>query len=295
MGNKEAVSTPRGEAAAAATAAAAAGTWATLERLLQTDPVKLKQSGADRRRQTTHDRLRLACAWRLENPLLWNKYTIGVESVAVEMGRIRLESVEATGGDPPLTCGVANAMPGHTRPDVNEAFLMHGTNAGVLLNILAGGLNERYAGTGAGAAYGEGIYLAEDAGKNDQYTKADLQHGGEPELHHRLYARGAGHHPGTVFYILVCRVALGHQVRTKGSGKLAMSHDTNRPVFPISVRELDRVDGVSPDVLHHSLRAPDPKPADVRYREFVVFHSEYTYPEYLLAYQRFEGDRGPLA
>jgi hypothetical protein len=55
------------------------------------------------------------------------------------------------------------------------------------------------------------------------------------------------------------------------------------------------VDGVSPDVLHHSLRAPDPKPADVRYREFVVFHSEYTYPEYLLAYQRFEGDRGPLA
>jgi hypothetical protein len=33
----------------------------------------------------------------------------------------------------------------------------------------------------------------------------------------------------------------------------------------------------------------------VRYREFVVFHSEYTYPEYLLVYQRFEGDRGPLA
>jgi hypothetical protein len=107
---------------------------------------------------------------------------------------------------------------------------MHGTNAGVLLNILAGGLNERYAGTGAGAAYGKGLYLAEDAVKNDQYTKADLQHGGEPELHHRLYARGAGHHPGMVFYILVCRVALGHQVRTKGSGKLAMSHDTNRRV-----------------------------------------------------------------
>jgi hypothetical protein len=26
----------------------------------------------------------------------------------------------------------------------------------------------------------------------------------------------------------------------------------------------------------------------VRYREFIVFHSDYIYPEYLLAYQRFE-------
>ena len=31
-----------------------------------------------------------------------------------------------------------------------------------------------------------------------------------------------------------------------------------------------------------------------RYREFIVFHSEYIYPEYLVAYQRYEGDRGPL-
>jgi len=28
----------------------------------------------------------------------------------------------------------------------------------------------------------------------------------------------------------------------------------------------------------------------VRYREYLVFH----YPEYLLAYQRYEGNRGPL-
>jgi len=32
--------------------------------------------------------------------VLWNRYTIGVERVAVDMGRIRLEGVEATGGDP---------------------------------------------------------------------------------------------------------------------------------------------------------------------------------------------------
>jgi hypothetical protein len=28
---------------------------------------------------------------------------------------------------------------------------------------------------------------------------------------------------------------------------------------------------------------------------FIVFHSEYIYPEYLRAYQRYEGGCGPMA
>jgi hypothetical protein len=154
-------------------------------------------------------------------------------------------------------------------------------------------MNERFAGTAAGAAYGEGSYLAEDAGKNDQYTKVDLQYDGSSELHKRLYAHGA-RHPGMVFYILVCRVALGHQVRTQQAGRDATSTDTSRRVFPISFRELDTVAGVSPPVHHHSLLA-DVIGIGRRYREYIVFHSEYIYPEYLLAYQRYEGDRGPMA
>ena len=280
-------------------------TWAALERLLQTDPVKLKQSGADRG-GTTHDRLKLACAWRLENPALWDKYMSGVQGVMNDMKRIRQCQVAsakrirqcqvaAAGGAPPLTCRVAGALPGDLRVDVNEALLMHGTNAGVLFNILSTGMNERFAGTAAGAAYGEGSYLAEDAGKNDQYTKVvDPQYDGSSELHKRLYAHGA-RHQGMVFYILVCRVALGHHVRTKQAGRDAVSTDTGRRVFPISFRELDTVAGVSPPVHHHSLLAPDPTPSHVRYREFIVFHSEYIYPEYLLAYQRYEGGCGPMA
>ena len=261
-------------------------TWAALERLLQTDPVKLKQSGADRRAPVTHDRLELACAWRLENPSLWEKYMSGVQGVMNDMKRIRQGRVASAGGAPPLTCRVADALPGDLRVDVNEAFLMHGTNAGVLINILSTGMNERFAGTAAGAAYGEGSYLAEDAGKNDQYTKVDPQYDGSSELHKRLYAHGARHHPGKVFYILVCRVALGHQVRTQEHGPLATSSDTGRRVFPISFRELDTVAGVSPPVHHHSLLA-DVIGIGRRYREYIVFHSEYIYPEYLLAYQRY--------
>jgi len=267
-------------------------TWAALERLLQTDPVKLKQSGTDRG-GTTHDRLKLASAWRLENPARWETYMSGVQGVMNDMKRIRQGRVASAGGAPPLTCRVADALPGDLRVDANEAFLMHGTNAGVLINILSTGLNERFAGTAVGAAYGEGLYLAEDAGKNDQYTKVDLQYDGSSELHKRLYAHGARHHPGKVFYILVCRVALGHHVRTKQAGRDATSTDTGRRVFPISFRELDTVAGVSPPVLHHSLLADVSPP--YRYREFIVFHSEYIYPEYLLAYQRYEGDRGPMA
>jgi serine/threonine protein kinase len=268
------------------------GTWAALERLLQTDPVKLKQSGADRR-GTTHDRLKLACAWRLENRVLWEKYMVGVQEVMNGMKRIRQGGVASAGGVPPLTRRVADALPGDLRVDVNEAFLMHGTNAGVLINILSAGMNERFAGTAAGAAYGEGSYLAEDAGKNDQYTKVDPQYDGSSELHKRLYAHGA-RHQGKVFYILVCRVALGHQVRTQQNGQGAKSTDNGRPVFPISFRELSTVHGISPPVHHHSLLA-DVMDSGARYREYIVFHSEYIYPEYLLAYQRFDGDRGPIA
>ena len=268
-------------------------TFAALGRLLETDKAKLKKSGADRQ-GTSHDTLKLACAWRLENPVQWGKYMSGVQQVANDMERIRQAGVKPTGGAPPMTGVVASDLPDQLRANVNEAFLMHGTGTNVLINILSTGMNERFAGTAAGAAYGEGSYLAEDAGKNDQYTKVDSQYDESSEVHKRLYAHGANHHPGKVFYILVCRVALGHHVRTKDWGKKATSFDTGRPVFPISFRELDTVVGVSPPVHHHSLLAPDPTPPSVRYREFIVFHSDYIYPEYLLAYQRFESDGSSL-
>ena len=31
-----------------------------------------------------------------------------------------------------------------------------------------------------------------------------------------------------------------------------------------------------------------------RFREFVVFHGEYVYPEYVIAYQRFHSGHGPV-
>jgi hypothetical protein len=132
------------------------GTCTALERLLQTDQVKLRVDGADRR-GTTHDRLKLACAWRIKNPALWEKYMAGFQAVRQDIKLIQQERVRPSGGARPLTCGVA--LPRDLRVDVNEAFLMHGTSAGVLINILSTGMNERFAGTAAGAVYGEGSAL----------------------------------------------------------------------------------------------------------------------------------------
>ena len=39
-----------------------------------------------------------------------------------------------------------------------------GTSADVLLSVLSNGLNERFSGSNAGTAFGEGVYLAEDVG-----------------------------------------------------------------------------------------------------------------------------------
>ena len=72
------------------------------------------------------------------------------------------------------------------------------------------------------------------------------------------------------------------------------SMDGGFDIFPVGKRELAPVPGVSPPVFHHSLVAE--LGGDLRrYREFVVFHSDIVYPEYIIAYQRFQNQRGPIA
>jgi hypothetical protein len=48
------------------------------------------------------------------------------------------------------------------------------------------------------------------------------------------------------------------------------------------------VPGVTPPIFHHSLIA-ELGPVIVRYREFVLFHSEYVHIDYVIAYHRCNG------
>ncbi len=131
----------------------------------------------------------------------------------------------------------------------------------------------------------KGNYLAEDAGKCDQYVLGDGAFGSQPELHKRLY-RNSADHPGRVYYMLVCRTTMGAYLRTvnfKGSGCVSLDNPPVK-VFPVNERELANIRDLTPPAPHHGLVIETS--GGFRFREFIVFHGEYAYPEYLLAFKR---------
>ena len=114
--------------------------------------------------------------------------------------------------------------------------------------------------------------MAEDVGKNDQYCGLDSHYDSSKDIHKRLYDASHTKHPGRVFYIVVCRVALGHHIRNDTGAVFALGGRCRR--------ELCQVPGTMPPVNHHSLLATHiAAHTKLRYREFVAFHSKYIYPE----------------
>ena len=120
-------------------------------------------------------------------------------------------------------------------------------------------------------------------------------------LHNELYP-SAEDHPGDVCYVLVCRVAMGYSIRTQtrawntatglwdkqcvamdgaaaSSNKLVFATDATRELVPLPGTE----DGFP--IHYHSLVAETGKTVQ-RFREFVVMHGDYVYPEFIVAYRR---------
>ena len=282
-------------------------TWRALAALLDTDGSQLGTGADHKHKSAPYDRLQLASAWRIENHPLWGKYAGGRHTV--EAGLQRVLSAGKPRRD--VNCRLhdtAARLPGGLSAEANEEILLHGTTPSQILSILSTGLNEHFSGTSAGTAFGDGVYFAEDAGKTDHYVTMDRVHsssaatrGSNQELHQRLYADAASH-PGRVFYLLVCRVAAGYVVRTTTAHNARMtSPDTGEPIFPVLrgapvTRELAPVSGVQPPVAHNTLIAEDhSRGGPYRYREYIVFQNANIFPEYLIAYQRFNGSLGPLA
>ena len=75
----------------------------------------------------------------------------------------------------------------------------------LVMQILQNGMNERFAGSSAGTAFGDGSYFADDVGKIDHYVTKDQQYDPSSSLHKKLY-HNDDRHPGHVFYGLVCRL-----------------------------------------------------------------------------------------
>ena len=105
--------------------------------------------------------------------------------------------------------------------------LREGAGAGAVLSPSSLAL------TLGGVAFGEGLYLAEDAGKADQYATVDKAHDIDSVIHNRLYSGGEGlgvcAHPGDVCYVLVCRAAMGLPIVTVDS----LLYDPQRNVVAV--------------------------------------------------------------
>lgn len=253
-----------------------------LRRVFATDGSQLGK-GRDVLEKGAYSSLSLKCAWRIENQNLWKRYDTERTIVADEIGGRGFTLPEFTVRKE--LADVVSKLPEPPSADMNEAILLHGMKPETVLTILQNGCNMRF----SNGNFGQGTYLAEDAGKSDQYVTKDT--GDDPnleEMHTRLYRRGDAHvdHPGDVYYVVMVRAVMGYFVRTLSGEAIAKDMDFHSDVFATSDRrELATIPSVVPPVHYHSM-VVELGAAVKRYREFVQFHEARLYPEYLLAYQR---------
>ena len=268
-----------------------------IETFLKTaNPEQLGKGKDVTKRYGQYNSLKLASAWRVHHPNMSRKYEAAKASVEQNMSLLTSKGLIVHGeelpGMPTLTQAAAAGF--SLTSATNERFLLHGTSPDVLLAILTNGLNERYSGSNAGTAFGEGVYLAEDVGKTDQYGLPDVAYDAYSDLHKRIYSQKYYPHQGSVFYVLVCRALLGYPARTQDTTRQqtgqqyvpSMFHmDTGEPIYPVNEKEFAAIPSISPPITYHSLIA-ELGPNIKRYREFIFTHGDQVFPEYLIAYHR---------
>jgi hypothetical protein len=153
-----------------------AGSWrllesaevmAQIEKLLN-DTAKPEEHGIGRDSHGERfDRFRVTSVQRVENSQIWSAYASRrrvLANVVAGEGYILPEQarrLSTVGFQYPLEGGALEAAAG-------EVYLFHGTTKPE--SIASSGFDVRYAyaGTGAGAMFGRGVYFAESASKSDQ-------------------------------------------------------------------------------------------------------------------------------
>mmetsp|Transcript_2179 Transcript_2179/g.7109 ORF Transcript_2179/g.7109 Transcript_2179/m.7109 type:complete len:466 (+) Transcript_2179:1221-2618(+) len=261
-------------------------------------------SGRDERPGPAYSSVRFVSAWRIENPELWRIYHASrlnlfdsmmrmVENKFVDERTLRTQLTaifQEHAWEPPL------------ETLINELVLCHGTSPQFLDDILTNGLNPKYTRV---AAYGHGVYFADDPIKANQYAHPTDEGLRQPPselaaLHEKLYRRRPGsthehtvEHPGDLRYIIVCRVLMGHYVRTNGRPTSSAAHDLMDVESPTSSiwdqnavpnTELAKIPGTN--INYHSLFVDRASGDGSCFNEFVQFHGNRIYPAFVVAYQR---------
>jgi len=118
------------------------------------DGTGIGDGGRDQQQHGRYSRLKLVRAWRVEHDELYSAYRVAcrrVQSLAAQVplrkerkARIRSELY-----------GASQRLPWALDESVNEVRLLHGTKPELVLSILTNGMNERFAGSSAGTAFGD--------------------------------------------------------------------------------------------------------------------------------------------
>jgi hypothetical protein len=207
------------------------------------------------------------------------------------MESIKGEGYKLSSPSVALRCG--SRMPGQLMSDVNEHFLISGTKPHLVLPILETGLNPRLSSVDDNL-FGACVYLAEKASKIDQYTAPDFNYHDNAELR-KLFYDSCGQtfpnrsvkKPGSendLFYCMVVRTVLGWHMMTKdGTSNI----ESGKPIWvdQDDKRELAEV-GTTKYRYHSLIALAGPRCLLKRQREFMIYHENQCYVEYIIAYRR---------
>merc|ERR1711871_1553262 len=259
--------------------------FSALQECLAVDNPHYLGKGRDQRQHgKNYTKLELQQAWRVENPSLWSTYQGARNQVhghAKEEPDLIREAMKNRIQVRKVLYDASSKLPRQLDRDVNEVFLLHGTEPTNLNLICRDGVNDKF----SGGLFHHATYLAEDAQKNDQYVTQDLvlNSTGMQDMHLKMYSE-THMHPGEVFYIIVCRVTLGYPLfTTEGRTSTQNGAPLFHPHAKVKGSQLNVIPGTN--VAAHSLVAETGQ-IIFRNREFMIYNKSQVYPEYVLAYKR---------
>mmetsp|Transcript_18741 Transcript_18741/g.34725 ORF Transcript_18741/g.34725 Transcript_18741/m.34725 type:complete len:1228 (+) Transcript_18741:202-3885(+) len=276
--------------------------WQVLERAMNTSNLH-ENRGRQPYDEIPTTYFRVAQAWRNENVAAWKAYNGMREKIISECNLLRKfkKNLTLVGRHDISLKRETDDLPGALESSVNEVYLVRCTSNDTLAKILTVGTNQRFCGVGSGSWFGLGSYFGESAKTSNFYADGnlDLKKGQFPELHKMLYSNEADHpngvdkDPRAVHYMMLCRVIMGKFAKYRGemTSQSSLNSDDGRPLYHKYARpreELNTISGVKPELHYHSLMAQKP-PGTMginAQNEIIMFHDEYVYPEYVIAYHR---------
>jgi hypothetical protein len=198
---------------------------------------------------------------RVENPKLFHKYRMKLNELCLSAATTPFPLVTAIDKNEVKTRTLNLLMlEAVLVPEINEYFLLHGTKVNTRDTIVKQGLDSRLSNS---VYFGNGIYFAESSTKSDQYADSAQQ-------------RTA---IGQPLYMFVCRVTLGNPYVARKPKAF------RRP--PCTQAGCNSDTCTTHHEMHDSVlgtHRPDGTP--LLFREFILYHPDQSYPEYLVEYVR---------